>query len=228
MPLIYRSIAFSALIHILFFISFILIGKYTNITKKTEPYIVSLIEESRIFQNQISQEPNQPKQNEATALEKKASSPPTPNLTKDTKSHEQIVKERIAMLEAKKRIEKIVTLRKVIDVGSKKNITQQGTQKTINSNSTKETSPISTNLNDYYNLIMNKIRQQWILPESLSVKSETIISIKIAKDGNVKIEKIEKSSGNNLFDRYAIRAINKANPLPPPPQEIEIGVRFNP
>ncbi len=57
---------------------------------------------------------------------------------------------------------------------------------------------------------------------------ETIVGIKILRDGTVIVQKIEKSSGNPRFDRSAIKALAKASPLPPPPYEIEIGVRFYP
>jgi len=44
----------------------------------------------------------------------------------------------------------------------------------------------------------------------------------------VKDARIEKPSGNVLFDRSALRAIAKASPVTPPPYEMEIGVRFYP
>ncbi|MDP2753115.1 MAG: energy transducer TonB, partial [Nitrospirota bacterium] len=57
---------------------------------------------------------------------------------------------------------------------------------------------------------------------------EAIISIKIKRDGAITAQRIEKSSGNTLFDRSAIKALAKASPLSPPPYEMEIGVRFYP
>jgi len=57
---------------------------------------------------------------------------------------------------------------------------------------------------------------------------EAIVSVRILKDGTAIPQKMEKSSGNALFDRSAWRAVAKASPLPPPPQEMEIGVRFYP
>ena len=53
-------------------------------------------------------------------------------------------------------------------------------------------------------------------------------AIKILKDGTTIVQNIEKSSGNSLFDRSALKALAKASPLPPPPYEMEIGVRFYP
>lgn len=80
--------------------------------------------------------------------------------------------------------------------------------------------------NSYYTLIIDKIRQQWIYPDVETSELEVIISIKVDKEGNILSQEIERSSGNTLFDRSAIKAISKATPLPPPHKEMEIGVRF--
>jgi colicin import membrane protein len=84
----------------------------------------------------------------------------------------------------------------------------------------------SKNSESYYALITKKIWSEWIYPDFDSPDLEVVISIKIDKEGRVVSQKIEKSSGNILFDRSASKAITKASPLPPPPVEMEIGVRF--
>lgn len=80
----------------------------------------------------------------------------------------------------------------------------------------------------YYSIISRKIWQQWTYPNSQASGLEVIISIKIDKYGKVVSQEVEKPSGNELLDRSAIRAISKASPLPPPPEEMEIGVKFYP
>jgi TonB family protein len=55
-----------------------------------------------------------------------------------------------------------------------------------------------------------------------------VVSIRILKNGTLQVLNIERSSGIPLFDRSALRAITKASPVTPPPQEMEIGVRFYP
>jgi colicin import membrane protein len=88
----------------------------------------------------------------------------------------------------------------------------------------------------YYNLIWQRIRSAWVLPEgALGGKKdlETIIAIRIAKDGQIEEIQFEKKSGNAQLDESALRAIKKANPLPPLPPGIEgdkfdVGVRFTP
>jgi len=88
----------------------------------------------------------------------------------------------------------------------------------------------------YYNLLWQRIRSVWVLPvEALGGKKdlETIIAIRIAKDGQIEDMQFEKKSGNPYLDESALRAIKKANPLPPLPPGMEedkfdVGVRFKP
>lgn len=88
----------------------------------------------------------------------------------------------------------------------------------------------------YYNLIWERIRSGWVLPEgALGGKKnlETIIAIRIAKDGQIEDIQFEKKSGNPYLDESAFRAIKKANPLPPLPagfegSQFDVGVRFTP
>jgi colicin import membrane protein len=80
---------------------------------------------------------------------------------------------------------------------------------------------------DYYTKIQQEIRRQWIFPETAKQVHEVVISVRIMKDGTVVTQDIEKSSGNALFDRSALRALAKASPVSPPPHEMEIGIRFS-
>ncbi len=88
----------------------------------------------------------------------------------------------------------------------------------------------------YYDLIWQRIRSVWVLPEeALGGKKnlETIIAIRIAKDGQIEDIQFEKKSGNAHLDESALRAIKKANPLPPLPSgmaedKFDVGVRFTP
>ena len=88
----------------------------------------------------------------------------------------------------------------------------------------------------YYNLLWQRIRSVWVLPEeALGGKKnlETIIAIRIARDGQIEDIQFEKKSGNPYLDESALRAIKKANPLPPLPPGFEgdtfdVGVRFTP
>ncbi len=88
----------------------------------------------------------------------------------------------------------------------------------------------------YYNMIWQRIHSVWVLPEeALGGKKnlETIITIRIDRNGNIEEIQFEKKSGNPYLDESALRAIKKANPLPPLPAGIEedkfdVGIRFTP
>jgi colicin import membrane protein len=91
-------------------------------------------------------------------------------------------------------------------------------------------------LNDYYNTIWEKIKKEWTLPGGLTrgkASLETVIVIVIERDGRIQKSWFEKKSGNALYDQTTMRAIKKADPLPPIPKEFsdntfEIGIRFFP
>jgi TonB family protein len=91
-------------------------------------------------------------------------------------------------------------------------------------------------LSQYYSAIWTKIKRAWTIPENLlkeRVDLETIIIVIIESDGKIRRTWFEKKSGNDLYDQMAMRAIKKAEPLPPIPKELgegtlEIGIRFLP
>ena len=95
---------------------------------------------------------------------------------------------------------------------------------------------LESRLNDYYSMIWAKIKEGWTLPENLPKEKtdlEAVIVVIIEKGGKVQKSWFEKRSGNSLYDQMAMRAIRKAEPLPPIPKELgddtlEIGIRFHP
>jgi len=86
----------------------------------------------------------------------------------------------------------------------------------------------------YYTEVWNAIRSRWALPTVLRSSSlEAVIILVIQRDGQILESRFEKRSGNEAFDDSAMRAVKKANPLPPfpeiySPRQAEIGVRFRP
>ncbi len=100
----------------------------------------------------------------------------------------------------------------------------------------KSSAEVESKLNQYYSVIWAKIKKAWTIPENLlkeRVDLETIIILIIENDGKVRRTWFEKKSGNDLYDQKAMRAIRKAEPLPPIPKELgedtlEIGIRFFP
>jgi TonB family protein len=97
-------------------------------------------------------------------------------------------------------------------------------------------SELESQLSKYYSLIWAKIKGSWTIPENLlkeKVDLETVIVLIIEKDGRIQKVWFEKKSGNELYDQMAMRAIKKAEPLPPIPNELnentlEFGIRFFP
>ncbi len=85
---------------------------------------------------------------------------------------------------------------------------------------------VSADSESYYALITQKIWGEWIYPDLDLSDLEVVISIKIGSSGQILSHYIEQTSGNKIFDRSASKAIIKASPLPSPPVEMEVGVRF--
>ena len=100
----------------------------------------------------------------------------------------------------------------------------------------KSSAEVESKLNQYYSVIWAKIKKAWTIPEHLlkeRVDLETVIILIIGSDGKVKRTWFEKKSGDDVYDQMAMRAILKADPLPPVPKELgedtlEIGIRFLP
>lgn len=143
---------------------------------------------------------------------------------KDTHAGSESIEEKIAVLSAKKQVEKLVKLRSVIDLKA----SDTKGKSTVETSAAPASTVKGSLFDDYYAKIMGEIKHQWIWTDTGEKDLEAVISIKILRDGTTLIKRVEKSSGNNLFDRSAVRALTKANPLPPPPYEMEIGVRFYP
>ena len=87
----------------------------------------------------------------------------------------------------------------------------------------------------YYGLLVDRVRRNWSIPRSLadikSLKTEVIFDV--SRLGKIRGLRIEKSSGNRIYDDAVLRAVARsANPsLPPPPNTVKekwlpLGFRF--
>ncbi|MBF0327963.1 MAG: cell envelope integrity protein TolA [Nitrospirae bacterium] len=212
---VYSAFTFSVFIHVFLLVFGFILVKYSPANKKNT-YLVSLVSETAT----TIKEASAPDTTAPSAKELQ----PAAVITRSKPKHQQETRlqDRLSELQAKKKLEKIATLRKVIDIGNKP-------QTKVAAKSAVATGkPGPTGKTDYYSLVESRIRQNWIFPETTDKELETIVSIKIARDGTVTIGAIEKKSGNPLFDRSVLRAINNASPFPNPNEEIEIGIRFRP
>ena len=93
--------------------------------------------------------------------------------------------------------------------------------------------PANIRFRAYYDRVWSKIRSSWVLPEGVTSRASlvTVVGIRIAPNGEIEQFWIEEGSGNDYYDQSAIRAIRKANPLPPLPDELsdaplEVGINF--
>lgn len=77
----------------------------------------------------------------------------------------------------------------------------------------------------YYNQISGIVQQEWAIyfGEFQKIRSEVIVSIKIARSGALMETRVEKSSGNPRFDGSLLNAVKKASPFPPLPKDFEGG-----
>ncbi len=90
-------------------------------------------------------------------------------------------------------------------------------------------------LRAYCAAIWETVREHWNFPEYLMDQPglTCIIVIRIQHDGTVEKIWFEKKSGDDLFDRSAMRAVKEASPFPKIPKALgpdtlEIGIRFRP
>jgi colicin import membrane protein len=85
----------------------------------------------------------------------------------------------------------------------------------------------------YHMDVMDKIKEVWRMPAASKKDWETIMVIKIRRDGVVVDIIPEKPSGNRAYDESIQRAVKAAQPLPRIPAGIrddvlELGFRFRP
>ncbi|GAB4278793.1 MAG: hypothetical protein Kow0092_34580 [Deferrisomatales bacterium] len=89
-------------------------------------------------------------------------------------------------------------------------------------------------LRAYYNQLWDHVTAHWAIPPPLKGKSYTaIVSVVIDRRGEILRAWVEEPSGSEAFDRAALAALKRAEPLPPIPEALsddvlEVGFRFHP
>lgn len=83
----------------------------------------------------------------------------------------------------------------------------------------------------YLEVLRERISYNWAPPPVFGVTSEVTATVyfKIARDGTISGEEVEKTSKHEIFDRSAVRAVRLADPLPPLPAGFKgkwLGVHF--
>lgn len=219
-PGLQRTALISLALHLIVFMITVLILKQSNRIVMPSPYTVNLVSPDILHKSAAG------KGKSDTVIrdipESIAHTSKAMKSKKDTEKENQSIKEKISALEAKKKIEKMVKLRSVISLRAGADDRSVQTTKASSSQAKGDL------FDDYYRKITQEIWQQWIYPDTRRKDIEAIVSVRILKDGTALVQRVEKSSGNALFDRSALKALAKASPLAPPPYEMEIGVRFYP
>jgi TonB family protein len=220
-PGLQKTTALSLALHLTAFLIAFLFLKQSNHIIISPTYTVSLISSDILTVIDKGKNIDAPDMSKESVTQADI---PKKNIKEISKGKE-MVEEKISAIAAKKK--KIDTLAKLHEIISLK---ASGGKHSIAAKTTSSTQGKVNTSDDYYSKIMNEIHEQWGWHGEAIVQKdiETIVGIKILRDGTVIVQKIEKSSGNPRFDRSAIKALAKASPLPPPPYEIEIGVRFYP
>lgn len=215
-PSLQKTTVLSLAIHISVLFIALLLLRQSNKFIMPSPYVVSLVSPAALKGKSMdirkSQETSKPLKD--TSVVETVSK-------QELKKKEKMIEERIAAIAAKKKVERLVKLRSEISLKASSNTSKDGS-------ATSAQIGKESLFDQYYTKIRKEIWQQWAFPDFGQKDLEAIIAIRIMKDGTVSIQNIEKSSGNAFFDKSAIKAITKASPLPPPPYEMEIGVRFYP
>jgi len=73
----------------------------------------------------------------------------------------------------------------------------------------------------YAELIRNRVSQYWVRPLSARKGMQVELSLRLLPDGSVFRVKVVQSSGDSLFDRSCLQAVQKAKVLPVP-EDLEI------
>jgi len=220
-PSLQKTTALSFALHISVLLIALVLLRQSNQFTMPSPYVVSLVspEVLKVKDTESRESLETSKTLRDTSVTEDI---PKQDMEKRNKKEEEKAEEMIAAIEAKKKVERLVKLRSVIS------LKVSGHDRKDSSETTLAHTGEGSLFDEYYTKIRREIWQQWAFPDTGQKDLEAIISIKIMKDGTISIQRIEKSSGNPFFDKSAIKAITKASPLPPPPYEMEIGVKFYP
>lgn len=223
-PSLQKATIISFALHLTFFLAAILILRHSSRMVMPAPYTVSLVSPDVLkgIDKHVDVDKGREENVVQEAKESVAPSASAKKSKKEIAKEKEMLEKKISAIAAKKKIEKIVKLRSVIALKA------SGDKRSSNEKTASASPGKGNPSEDYYTKITKEIWQQWVYPNVGKKDIEAVVSIKILRDGTAIVQKIEKSSGNSIFDRSALRALAKANPLPPPPYEMEIGVRFYP
>jgi protein TonB len=72
----------------------------------------------------------------------------------------------------------------------------------------------------YLRQLLQKVQGEWQRQNQMNEPNQKpLVLVEIQRDGSIRTPKIEQTSGNNLYDQAALRAVVEASPFPPLPQD---------
>jgi colicin import membrane protein len=213
-----RYMALSALIHFAFLSIFFITARKANIFTMPSPYTIRLVSPDFLKKKTLDMD-------ESTNARTLEAAPSQAKQKAEPSRDESYVSERLQALRAKEKLRRIVRLREMLSLRHRQE--ESSVNKGAESKAPRAAEgQADAVLSEYFSDVKDRIWQQWVFPAASEQKLEAVISISILRDGTIKVNGIERSSGNSLFDRSVIKAVNRASPVESPPYEMEIGVRF--
>jgi TonB family protein len=210
MKIIHKALGISILIHMAILVSLVVLTSLTARKVYIPMYQVSLVTQPEPPQKEAAVQPQKEKQppKEPTKHEKKAVRP------KKTPPKKEVEKKQVAPERSLRDVQE------TIDEMRKK----MASKERVAENRAKSSRVAEARRNAYLDAIAAHIQANWSLlqNEMENVGSLTTdIGLQIRRDGTVTQILIEKSSGDALFDEFAVRAVKRSTPLPPFPTEVE-------
>ena len=228
----------SAVLHILFIALATIPLKSRD--REYKSYVVNIVSPSEVRRTAVQS--GTAKTSTKDKIPVKMKTPPRKRVRKAPKADmsletEKVIAKKIDTLRDKERLRALEKLRALSALSKKKEAEERETEQGLESlrqeiqgsvsiQTGAPGSQSSSSMNDYAALIRERIWSEWIYPDLDAQDLEVIIAFIVNKDGKVIQPRLVKASGNTLYDRSAMKAIQKASPLPAPVIEEEFEVRF--
>ena len=224
-----KTAAISFLLHLFFLALSVVLISYSKNAVRPSPYTVSLVSSSKGRSSAVSvQKAEEPKSTAVEKTKNEKSPEKSKEVTKtDKKADEKRFNESMSELEAIAKLKRKKEIRKKIaEISGKAGAAKSAARPSEKQGEAGGQKGTPTDM--YIAKISDEIWREWSWPGEGKKDLEAVVSVTIKRDGDIKINGIEKSSGNLSFDRSALQAITKAKPVTPPLYEMEIGIRFTP
>jgi colicin import membrane protein len=230
-PSLQKTAAVSAALHATLFLITLIVLRNSNRMVLPSPYVVTLVSSGKgsagaVAEKNLSEAP-EPAVVEPPKVMNRSPHDTKPDLRADQRADQKRLEDSIHALQAKNKLAKLANLRKAM-------LSVKGSEQSGGAAKT----PVKIGLRGktggqggemtYADRIRAEIHKQWSYPDSIGRNLEAIIAIRILKDGAIKVQEIEKKSGDRIFDKSVLKAIELASPVTPPPYEMEFGIRFTP